>query len=163
MPKEFSQAEPVESVAGGLIPNYHPELAGARIMYVFVSEASKKNGKEVWGTAKKFSGFNEWILEHDFLLTVALDKWQELTSHQRTALVDHLLERCTGEEDENTGDMKWSVRDPDIQEFPNVLHRWGAWNEDLQGFVSMAQRIDIDQIVEEETEEGEEEVQHSEE
>lgn len=159
MPKEYTSAESVESIAGGLIPNYHPEIAGARIMYSFVSEASKKNGKEVLGTAKKLSGFNEWALEADFVIIVALDKWNDLTENQRTALVDHLLERCTGEEDENSGEMKWKMRDPDVQEFPTILHRHGAWNEDLQGFVSMAASIDLDQIVDEETEEEEEETQ----
>lgn len=158
MPKTFDDAESVESIAGGLIPNYHPELATARIRYVFVSEASKKNGKEVWGKVQKLSGFTEWALEKDFVVTVALDKWNELTDSQRTALTDHLLERCTGEEDEESGDMKWKVRDPDVQEFPNILHRHGAWNEDLQSFVSMAQKIDLDSLIEEESEEEEEEV-----
>lgn len=160
MPKTYETAENVESIAGGLIPNYHPELATARIMYVFVSEASKKNGKDVLGKAQKLSGFSEWALENDFVITVAQDKWQELTENQRTALVDHMLERCSGEEDEDTGEMKWRIRDPDVQEFPNILHRHGAWNEDLQGFVSMAQGIDIDQIVEEEVDEEEEETEH---
>lgn len=163
MPKEYYAAETVESIAGGLIPNYHAELAGARIMFTFVSEASKKNGKEVLGTSKKLSGFNEWALEADFVILVAQDKWNELTENQRMALVDHLLERCTGEEDENSGEMRWKMRDPDVQEFSTILHRHGAWNEDLQGFASMAASINLDQIVEEETEDEEEQQQTSEE
>ena len=161
MPKTFEPADgTVGAIAQGVITNYRPELATARFLYVFVSEASKKNGKEVLGTVKKLSGLNEWALEKDFVFTVALDKWQELSDNQRTALVDHLLERCVGEEDEKSGEIKWGVRDPDIQEFPNILYRHGAWNEDLQGFVSMAQSINIDQIVEEEVgEEDLEEVQ----
>lgn len=156
MPKDYSPAESVESIAGGLIPNYHPELLTARIMYVFLSEASKKNGKEVPGTAKKLTGFSEWALEQDFVLTVALDVWNTLTENQRMALVDHLLERCTGEEDEESGEMVWKMRDPDVQEFPNILYRHGAWNENLQGFVSTAQGVNIDQVIAEETEEEEE-------
>jgi len=163
MPKTYETAESVEQIAASLIPNYHPELATAAIMYVFISEATKKNGKEVLGKVQKLTGFNEWVLEHNFVVTIAMDKWNELTENQRSALVDHMLERCTGEEDEDTGEMKWKMRDPDVQEFPNILHRHGAWNEDLQGFVSMAQSINLDQIVEEETEEAEEEQQTSEE
>ncbi len=156
MPKEYTIAESVASIAGGLIPPYHPELAEARIMYVFISEASKVNGKEIPGTAKKMSGFNAWALEIDFVITVALDKWNEMIESQRNALVDHLLERCYGEEDEESGETKWKMRDPDVQEFPNILHRHGAWNEDLQGFASMAASINLDQIVEEETNKQEE-------
>lgn len=157
MPKTFDTADSVESIAHSLIPNYHPELATARIQYVFVSEASKKNGRDVPGKVQKLGGFIEWALEKDFIVTVAYDKWSELEDSQRTALIDHLLERCTGEEDEESGEMRWKIRDPDVQEFPNVLHRNGAWNEDLQGFVSMAQQINLDQIVNEETEEDEDE------
>jgi hypothetical protein len=166
MPKYFDHAEIVENIASGLIPNYHSDLATARILYVFVSEASKRNGKEVLGKVQKVSGVTEWAIEKDFMVIVAQDKWQELTDSQRTALVDHLLERCVGEEDENTGDMKWKVRDPDVQEFSSILNRYGAWMEDLQNFVSVAHKINLDGLMEEgeeEEEEEEEEVQQTEE
>lgn len=152
MPKTYASAESVESIANGLIPNYHPELATARIMYVFVDKASSKGGRELAGKVRKFSGFLEWALENDFVLEVALEKWNDMTESQRTALVDHLLECCTGEEDEDTGDMSWKVREPNVQEFSSVLHRQGAWNESLQEFVSMAKGINIDEIIAEENE-----------
>jgi hypothetical protein len=150
MPKVYASAESVQSIAEGLIPNYHPELATARIMYCFVDKASSKGGLELKGKVRKFSGFLEWALESDFVLEVALDKWNDLTESQRTALIDHLLECCTGEEDEESGAMTWKVREPNVQEFSSVLHRQGAWNESLQEFVTMAKGINIDEIVDEE-------------
>jgi hypothetical protein len=150
MPKTYATAESAQSIAEGLIPNYHPELATARIMYCFVDKASNKGGRELKGKARKFSGFLEWALESDFVLEIALDKWNDLTENQRTALIDHLLECCTGEEDEDTGDMAWKIREPTIQEFSSVLHRQGAWNEGLQEFVAMAKGINIDEIVDQE-------------
>ena len=47
MPKTYATAENVEKVAQGLISNFHPELATARIKYVFVDVASMKNGRPV--------------------------------------------------------------------------------------------------------------------
>jgi hypothetical protein len=153
MAKEWSEAEDtVGTIAGGLIPNYHAELASARIKYVFVSEASMKGGHEQYGRVKKVSGFLEWAIECDFLIEVALDKWNELEAHQRTALVDHLLERCTGEEDEKSGDMKWKIREPDVQEFASILDRYGAWHTSLAGFVSVAKRVNLEGFEEEEEE-----------
>lgn len=162
MAKEFIEAETVAQIANGLIPNYHPELATARILYIFVSKASTKNGQEVWGKAKKLSGLFEWYSEKDFLIEVAKDKWDALNAKERTALVDHLLERCTGEEDEeNGGAMKWKLRDPDVQEFSSILQRYGAWHKGLHSFVSIAKGIKLDEIIAEEAEidlsEGEEE------
>jgi hypothetical protein len=151
MPKVYSSAESVESIAGGLIPNYHPELATARIMYVFVSEASQKGGRDVLGKARKLAGLQEWALEKDFIVEVALDKWNELSEPQRTALTDHLLERCFGEEDEKTSEMKWTLREPDVQEFSTILERHGAWHDSLVGFITVAQSLNIDEIAEEES------------
>jgi len=151
MAKEYNEAETVERIANGLIPNYHPELAEARMMYVFVDKAGTKNGREVWGKAQKVSGLWEWAMEKDFVVQVAQDKWNEMDETQRTALVDHLLECCTGEEDDD-GAMKWKVRDPEVQEFASILKRYGVWHAGLTSFVSIAKEIDLDTIIEQEAE-----------
>ena len=87
----------------------------------------------------------------DFIVEVSLPKWNDMTEDQRTALVDHLLERCAGEEDEETGEYLWSLRDPDVQEFSTILKRHGIWHEGLTSFVQVAHGLDIASIVEEET------------
>ncbi len=147
MGKEYGMAEAVEEMATRLIPNYHPELATARVKYIYVDKASQKAGRPVLGKVRKVSGALQFLLECDFLIEVALETWNELTPQQRSALVDHLLERCFGEEDESSGEMKWSVREPDVQEFSSILQRHGAWNDELNGFVSIAQRVQIDDMV----------------
>lgn len=149
MTKEYSEAELVEELATRLIAPYHPELATARIKYIWVETASMKSGRAILGKVRKLSGAIEFLLQHDFLIEVALDKYNELTPQQRTALVDHLLERCYGEENEKDGSMKWKVREPDVQEFASILQRHGAWNEELNGFVSIAQHVKVDDLVEE--------------
>lgn len=148
MSKEYSGGETIEAIAKPLIPPYHPELATARIKYVFVDKASKKGGRPVFGKAKKISGISEYLIEADFVIEVALDEWNSMPEEQRTALVDHLLERCTGEEDEKTGDMGWLVREPDVQEFTSILRRHGAWNADLTTFATVAKAIDIEDMIE---------------
>jgi hypothetical protein len=152
MPKEFSEASDVEKMAGGLIPNYHPELAEARILFVFVDKAGMKNGRELHGKAQKVSGLWEWALEKDFVIQIALDKWNTLEELQRTALVDHMLECCTGEEDEDSGETKWKIRDPEVQEFATILQRYGAWHQGLESFISIAKQINLDALIEEEAE-----------
>lgn len=149
MPRIFDEAEAVESIAKGLIANYHPHLAEARILYAYVDKASKKGGRELLGKVQKVSGWQEWALEKDFFILVPLDKWNDLTEAQRTALVDHLLERCAGEEQDDNS-MRWMVRDPDVQEFTSILRRHGVWHSDLVDFVSVAQEINLDDIIQEE-------------
>ncbi len=147
MAKTYSTAESAEATAQHLIPLYHPELATARIRYISVDKGSTKNGRILPGKIRRISGALEYLLECDFLIEIAMDAWNELSEAQRQAAMDHLLERCTGEEDENTGDMKWTTREPDVSEFTAILRRHGAWNDDLTGFATVAKTVDIDGLV----------------
>ncbi len=61
MPKVYAPAEAVESLVPDLIRMYHPELATARIKYIFVDKASSKNGKPVLGKVRRITG----ILDFD--------------------------------------------------------------------------------------------------
>lgn len=149
-PLILSDSETVAEVAKKLIAKYHHELATANIIYLFRSKSSKAAGKPVPGQVKKASPTDRHISrsyfqgvgkednsgesgdgEADFIITVALDVWNELQPSQRLALVDHLLTRCSGAEDEKTGEMKFSIRPPQVQEFAEVAERHGRWNDDL--------------------------------
>ena len=158
----FGFAQTVEDVAARIIPTFHPELATARIKYVGVDKASKSNGKVVLGKSGRISGMNALLTDADFYVLVALDQWNEMDDRKRTALVDHLLEACTGEEDEQNGTMKWKMRKPDIHEFTSVLHRHGAWTEELSGMVEVAQRLNIEARAQEVSDEIDEELEQDE-
>ena len=151
MSQLYSDCETLETLAKTLIPSYHPELATARIRYVCCEKSGKKGGKLVHGKVRKISGAMEFLVEADFVIEVGLDVWNDLTSEQRLAVTDHLLERCWGEEDEEDSGapMKWTLREPDVQEFSTILQRRGAWNSDLQGFCQVAHEIDLAELVQE--------------
>jgi putative metallopeptidase len=145
MPRIYGHAETVEEIATRILPLYHSELATARIRYIFVDKASSRGGRPVLGKSKKVSGSLEFLIESDFLIEIALDCWNSASEAERTALVDHLLECCTGiEDEENGGAMKWTTREPDVREFSSILHRHGAWTKELAGLVDVAQRLNID-------------------
>jgi hypothetical protein len=150
MPQTYGKAEAVEGIAKTLIASHHPELATANFIYLFKEKAGKKGGKIVFGTVQKLSPKLKFLLDADFLLEVPLDVWNDLEASKRMALVDHFLECCTGEEDEQTSEMSWTTREPDVHEFSSILRRHGAWTEDLTGFVSVAQSVDLRFMLEEE-------------
>lgn len=118
-------------IAEKLIAKYHPELGSARIQYLCRTKAAKAGGKSVPGKIYKPGGWSRFLTESDFVLEIALDCWNHFEPNQRTALVDHLLSRCVGTEDEQDGEMKWSLRPPEVQEFPEVAERHGCWNDSL--------------------------------
>lgn len=138
-PLLFADSEAVKEVATKLIAKYHHDLASANIVYLCRNKSSKAGGKPVPGNVKKASPMEKHIArsyfdageEPDFFITVALDVWNDLQPNQRMALVDHLLTRCQAVEDEQTGEMKYTIRSPQVQEFAEVAERHGRWNDDL--------------------------------
>lgn len=149
-PVLYGGFDSVREVAERLIPKFHDTVASAHFLFVSRSKAAKSGGKLVPGKVMKPSPLYRYLTidalreqekngtmdrsslpEADFIIEVALDVWNTMSPQQRTALVDHLLSRCVGTEDEKTGAMKYSIRPPQVQEFPEVAERNGAWNDDL--------------------------------
>jgi len=140
-PLIIGDMDAVREIAQKLIAKHHHELASANIIYLCRNKAAKAAGKLVPGNVKKASPTEAHISrtyfddaegqEADFIITVALEVWNGMQPSQRLALVDHLLTRCVGTEDEKTGEMKYGIRPPQVQEFPEVAERHGRWNDDL--------------------------------
>jgi hypothetical protein len=150
MPKDYSDAESVQILAEGMVPTFHAELVDAKIKYYFVSEHSMRGGRPIYGKARKLSGALQYLSgDFDFTIEIAMDLYNNLNPAQKRAVVDHLLEYCTGVEDEESGEMKWTMREPDVKEFATILSRHGAWNDTLVGLVQVAQQIHIDERVQE--------------
>lgn len=137
VPLLIDDSEAVLEIAKKLIPKHHPHLIQAKFLYLCRNRASKAAGNPVAGQVRKANPTEKHLAQKagddgaDFVVTVALDVWNELEPTQRTALVDHLLSRCVGIEDDQTGDMKYSLRPPQVQEFPEVAERHGKWNDGL--------------------------------
>lgn len=143
MAQIYEPAEAVENIARSLIPTHHPHLATARIRFLFKEKAGKKGGRVVHGTVKKMSDLMVYLIDADFLMEIGMDKWAELSEARRHAEIDRLLECCVGVEDEKTGDIKWGLREPDVQEFTTILHRHGAYSAELIDFVTVGKSIDL--------------------
>ncbi|HED05454.1 MAG TPA: hypothetical protein ENI61_02075 [Ignavibacteria bacterium] len=140
IPLLFDDAEIVMGISKNLIKNYHSHLSAAEIRYIFRNRAAKRSGVKVSGNVYKMSGKYKFLTGFDFIVEIALDVWNDLAPNQRIALVDHLLTRCVCIENETTGDFKWKVIPPAIQEFPEVAERNGQWNE---GLVDMEKALRI--------------------
>jgi hypothetical protein len=135
-------------IAGRLIPKHHPHLISAKFEFFLRNKAQKQGSKKVSGIVKKASPFERHIIsqfrndheEPDFIVIIALDAWNDFQPSQRVALIDHLLTRCYGEEVEEDGSMKYSIRPFDVQEFAEVVQRHGKWNGSLQEFVDQLEK-----------------------
>ena len=100
------------------ISHNHPNLAlvDKEIAVIFRAKASKSGGQVVLGKA-----------DYKFILEIAGDEWGKMGDPQRSALIDHLLCACKVEEDEKTGDLKFSIASPEVSFFWDELKRHGDW------------------------------------
>jgi hypothetical protein len=137
IPLLIDDSESVQEIVRNLLPKYYHELVNAHILCLCRNRASKAAGIPIPGMIRKANPTECHLAQKsghegaDYILTVALDVWNDLQPHQRIALVDHLLARCVAVEDETTGEYKYRLRPPQVQEFPEIAARNGKWNEGL--------------------------------
>lgn len=136
----FVRAPAVQSIAQNLIPDYHPHLKEARVLFLFSGKKMTSRGKPVWGKAMRMTDMQRFLSAagadwdetegFDFAIVVNRETWDgELDEKQRTALVDHELCHCV-----QTPKGKWAIRDHEIEEFSEVIERHGLWAENVQAF-----------------------------
>lgn len=130
-PVQFDPADAVEKIAKKLIPKYHSHLVNAKIAYLFKSKSIKSKGVEVAATAEKISKKHQALSGYHFLITTAFPTWKDLSDKQKLAVVDHELEHCFVEDDDKTGETKYSILPHDVEEFGLIIKRHGLYTTNL--------------------------------
>lgn len=150
VPLLYGGFDSVKEVADALIRKHHDHLATANIIFVCRNKEIKSGGRILPGKVSIPNALYKYLtmdalatqngfkaIDHDelpqanFIIEVATETWNPASPDRRIAMIDHLLARCVGEEDPKSGEMKWSMRPPQVQEFPEVAERNGAWNDEL--------------------------------
>jgi hypothetical protein len=134
--EKYLVADDVATMANKLIDDHHSHLVEARIKYLFRSGDWKAKGKTVLGEAKLISGLNRFLLELDFVIMINLEVWNKANAMQRQATLDKYLTRCSQAEDEQ-GNVSWYIQDYDVKEYHSIMHRYGAWESDLEKAIKM--------------------------
>jgi hypothetical protein len=82
----------------------------------------------------------------DFLIVLDRNFWFGATPIQREILCYHELTHCIHKKDvfgdplyDENDRPRWGLRGHDVEEFTSVVRRYGAWNADLESFLSAAQ------------------------
>lgn len=151
-------APDVEDVARPLIEQYHTHLVkyNLPVLYLFAADPPQVHGRDCWGTARKVSAQNAYLYAHGqrvalkdkghvlpsfidepiegqafFVITIWYGVWKTMTPEQRMALVDHELCHCTFKEDKE-GNITAAMRGHDVEEFTEIVGRWGLWDDGLK-------------------------------
>jgi predicted metallopeptidase len=127
--------EVVEEIGKALISQFHTHLATAKVCYLFRTKAKTNGSKVILGTASRMSDKLKALADFDFIIEIGYDEWRNLNITQKQALIDHELCHCGGEEDPQTGAMKWKILPHDLEEFREIVGRYGFWKTDIKDFV----------------------------
>lgn len=136
--QEWQRLPLVEEVVRELIKKHHHHLERAMIVVLGKPTASVSGGKTNVAKAKRaMPALNalvkDEIGEISYIIEVGLDAWDALDQQKRRIVLDHALMHFTGLDDESG---TWGLVVHDIECFTAEIQRYGAWNEDLRGFVA---------------------------
>jgi hypothetical protein len=139
----------------------HLTRGDARIDWLLKRDTKVKGGRQILGAThlpKVQGDLNPcfvWMLERlfgrppDFLIILDKSFWYQATPRLREILVFHELSHCihkTNRFGEPMYDQDerpvWAIRSHDVEEFISVVHRYGAWNQDIQEFVKICNQHD---------------------
>lgn len=128
---------------------------GADIGWLFRTTEKIKTGRRILGTcycAPKVQGdlaplFDDMLTRllgriPDFLVVLDFDYWNEATPLQREILVHHEFLHASQAKDifgaprfDRDGHPMWALRAHDIEEFNDVVRRYGVHSEDVEAFL----------------------------
>ncbi len=131
-----------------LVRHYHPHLEEARIGLCWQQDLKPdKDGRLELGKCRKASDLQREFAEFDFIITLNEEVWDEFTSKERAALLDHELchaQIAKDNEDKPIKDERgrfcWRVKKHDLEEFRDVVERHGVWKQDLELFADALRR-----------------------
>lgn len=107
---------------------YHADLAGYAIALLFVPKPKTSKGNIVVGEAHVLLGRTRFLSGLHGTITLAWEWWQEATTAQQQALIDHELSHFDADDEREC----LRIRGHDVEEFIEIMARHGAWTDGLK-------------------------------
>lgn len=147
MPR-YEESVNLKNLGEALIEKHHPGLAHIKIAYEFRDEATISNGKVIAGRCIRVDDRNLILHDNDVIIEIAKDVWSEATDNFQTAIMDHELSHIgirfeeDGEpaRDPKSNRIKIYLEHHDIEEFADVLERYGDYHVALRDFLKAFER-----------------------
>ena len=144
IPADSDEGRPMYRLLEELVAAHHEDLTQARIALAWcTSWKPDVDGIVTLGKCRKASDLDRELAAFDFVILLRQSFWQDplVTDVQRRALLDHELCHGTvkldqhGEpvEDER-GRLVYRLRKHSIEEFTEVIERYGTYKSDLEYF-----------------------------
>lgn len=108
----------------------HKHLRDAVVVCVFVEKLAEGYA----GKAHKATPMENYLGDGvDWIIKLSWEVWKQLDARHRIALVDHELCHCGPEK----------ARRHDVEEFTQIVGRWGPWTSKLVSFYEAVEQLDF--------------------
>jgi len=127
-----------------LIGENHPQLVelAYSLPIIFKDKSSKNGGRISLGRVAKapdiLNVLNDTI-ECQFFIEIGFDLWNSLEDNHRVALLDHLLSHIKATENEQNGEMVYSLINPDVSYFEKNLAQYNNWQQEIHSLIQTAE------------------------
>lgn len=146
IPSGDRSRHPLYKLLDAILKAHHEHLRKAKIALAWNKAwRADVDGRLVLGKCKKATDLDRELAEHDFVILLNQEAWEQLTEPQRLALFDHQLSHCQQVRDEagrqkedERGRLVWRIRKHDVEDFRDVIARNGCYTADLADFVRTA-------------------------
>lgn len=155
--KDSIVGHPMYALLAELVDEHHTDITRARIALAWcTSWKPDVDGRVTLGKCKKASDLDRELADYDFIILLSRLFWtSELTNDtQRRALLDHELTHATvkyGDDGSPARDERdrivFRIRRHDIEEFTDVVARYGLWKRDLETFAVAVRRAALEPFV----------------
>ncbi len=145
-----------------LVERFHDEVSDARIALAWnTSWKPDADGNVTLGKCKKASDLDRELAPWDFVILLRREWFENIsvTNDQRRALIDHELCHCTLKLDKNSepvedsrGRKVYRMRKHDLEEFSQIVERYGLYKRDLEHFAAALRRSQQRSLLEDENE-----------
>lgn len=142
----WKAGEEVTECAKQLIAKFNPMAVDANIAYIMRSKHAKRGDKVIWGSCIKQSDRAKLLHGYDYMVEISEDIFNSLSSNQKEALIAHEIMHIACEEDEQTGDVKFGLKQHDFSDFKAIVNHYGAYTSDLE---ELAKIIELRSVEEE--------------
>lgn len=148
---DTKEGKPLYSLMSRLIEKFHEELTNARIVLAWaLNWKADADGITKLGQCRKVSDLDRELHGNDFVILLNREYVQSptTTDEQRAALIDHELCHATvhydreGEPKRNEkGRVLYRTRKHEIEEFAEIIQRYGLYKRTLEaGFAALQRR-----------------------
>lgn len=152
IPERSDTGKPMYELLDDILRSHHEALANQDVRIALAWQHTWKpdvDGRVTLGKCKKASDLDRELAPYDFVVILNKEFWvnPKVTADQRCALLDHELCHAAIAYDEHgepkvddRGRVIYRVRKHDIEEFRDIVARYGCYKYDLQQFAAALRR-----------------------